>query len=150
MLKSPLAEVYRTRQSQLTAATTQRLAQLAQSRNDHRRSLRTPDLRMALRFGTCAPAGLHENSATSSETSPFAIAVSRATVNPCSTRQLISFTEKASRSVRIFRRLRWISEDNTLLLPRRFTSSTILIGSVTVSRSEERRVGKECRSRWSP
>src|SRR3712207_8755037 len=31
-----------------------------------------------------------------------------------------------------------------------FSDPNIDIGSVAVTRSEERRVGKECRSRWSP
>ena len=41
-------------------------------------------------------------------------------------------------------------EDVKLPLPTRLALSSLDPRNVTLERSEERRVGKECRSRWSP
>ena len=40
--------------------------------------------------------------------------------------------------------------DQVMILPRKHLSEAYLKKPVSVARSEERRVGKECRSRWSP
>ena len=40
--------------------------------------------------------------------------------------------------------------DRTLILTRRFAASREAVFRAWMRRSEERRVGKECRSRWSP
>src|SRR2546429_8867315 len=46
----------------------------------------------------------------------------------------------------------WVSDaDGTVAIPRRETLKLrIRVGLRSEDRSEERRVGKECRSRWSP
>ena len=41
-------------------------------------------------------------------------------------------------------------KQSNLILVTAITATKAGIGKTTVSRSEERRVGKECRSRWSP
>src|SRR6266542_2283314 len=42
------------------------------------------------------------------------------------------------------------SRSRTLRVTRSTTGSSRVLPQLTVCRSEERRVGKECRSRWSP
>ena len=42
-----------------------------------------------------------------------------------------------------------IGEEFSLLLAEKFVLSKVK-GDIVTNRSEERRVGKECRSRWSP
>ena len=42
------------------------------------------------------------------------------------------------------------TEASTKYLLTQATASALLIIAVIINRSEERRVGKECRSRWSP
>src|ERR1035437_593238 len=44
----------------------------------------------------------------------------------------------------------WIDLATTKPEPPRTVPATIMTGTPLVNRSEERRVGKECRSRWSP
>src|SRR2546422_7233593 len=43
---------------------------------------------------------------------------------------------------------RWLIR--TPITPNVITAASLVVGLVGATRSEERRVGKECRSRWSP